>query len=197
MPVTEFYTNPLPNILKNVTKNNLELNLKEATSTLLEMARNSCWNNISENTSYIISEIKNDSRNFNIQRIKKNQVNRKKKPVSLEKITTELISIYQNLYDINLEIYKSQKNKTIVDIRYYPKSALESDYYEKVKNNEPMLHCKVRIPPYVSDKSKKFDVNWELGGIRHEWNKFIGKLKYQIWKIKYDQNINLRNKNVG
>ncbi|MGY5353488.1 hypothetical protein [Wenyingzhuangia sp. IMCC45467] len=163
--------------MKNVTKNNLELNLKEATSTLLEMARNSCWNNISENTSYIISEIKNDSRNFKIQRLERKKANRKKKPVTLKKATTELKSIYENLYDINLEVFKSRKNKTIVDIRYYPKSALESDHYEKIKNNEPMLHCKVGIPPYVSDKSKKYDVNWELGGIRHEWNTFWNRIQ--------------------
>ena len=176
--------------MKNVTKNNLELNLKEATSTLLEMARNSCWNKISENTSYIISEIKNDSRNFEIHRFEKNKENQKKKPVTLENATAELKSIYQNLYDINLEIYKSQKNKTIVDIRYYPKSALESDYYETVKNNDPMLHCKVGIPPYASNKSKKYDVNWELGGIRHEWNSFWNRIQFK-WKYRN------RIKNVG
>lgn len=166
-----------------ITKNNLELNLKEATSTLLEMARNSCWNYISQNTSYIISEIKNDSRNFKIQRIEKNKVNRKKKPVSLQKVTSELKSIYEDLYDINLVIYKSQKDKTIVDIRYYLKSSLETNYYETVKNNEPMLHCKVGIPQYAHGKSKKYDVNWELGGIRHKWNLFLNNIQFK-WKYR-------------
>ena len=159
------------------------MNLKEATSTLLEMARNSCWNHISDNTSYIISEIKNDPRNFNIQRIENNKANRKKKPTTLENATADLKSIYDNLYDINLEIYKSGKHKTIVDIRYYPKSALESDYYEKVKNNAPMLHCKLGIPPYVNDKSKKYDVNWQLGGIRHHWKSFWNRLQFK-WKYR-------------
>ena len=102
--------------------------------------------------SYIVSEIKNDSRNFKIQRLERNKANRKKKPVTLKNAKSELKSIYENPYDIDLEIYKSRKNKTIVDIRYYSKSALESDHYEKVKNNEPMLHCKVGIPPYTTDK---------------------------------------------
>jgi len=169
--------------LKEVTKNNIELNLKEATSALLKMARNSCWNKISDDTCYIISEIKNDSRDFKIQRIERKKANRKKKPISLEKATAELKSIYKNLYDINLEIYKSLNDKTIVDIRYYPKSALESDFYEAEKNNDPMLHCKVGIPPYAKGKSKKYDVNWELGGIRHEWKSFWNRLRFK-WKYR-------------
>jgi len=169
--------------LKNVTENNLELHLKEATSTLLKMARNTHWNTISNNTSYIISEIKNDSRDLRIQRLEKNKANRKKKPITLEKATAELKLIYHNLYDINLEIYKSQNNHTIVDIRYYQKSELEPDYYKAVKNNPPMLHCKIEVPPYASNKSKKYDVNWKLGGLRHEWNLFLSRILFK-WKYR-------------
>lgn len=44
-----------------------------------------------------------------------------------------------------------------------------------------MLHCKISIPPYVKkDKIKKFDINWELGGLRYKWNMFRWKTKYQI-----------------
>ncbi|MGB1039399.1 MAG: hypothetical protein ACPGVD_00835, partial [Flavobacteriales bacterium] len=64
--------------MKIVTKNNLELNLKEATSSLLEMARNSCWNKISNNTSYIISEIINNEQNFFDKRVKRKKANEKK-----------------------------------------------------------------------------------------------------------------------
>jgi len=35
-----------------------------------------------------------------------------------------------------------------------------------------MFHCKVAIPPYQKNKSEKYDVNWELGGVRHEWKMF-------------------------
>lgn len=169
--------------MKNISKNNLEINLKKATSNLIEMARNSCCNEISENTSYIISEIKNDLLNFKIQRIEKNKTNKKKKAVTLKEVTAELKLIYEDLYDINLEIYKSQKNKTIIDIRYYLKSTLEPDYYEKVKNNDPMLHCKIGIPPYVVDKSKKYDVNWERNGIKHKLNLFWYRILFN-WKYR-------------
>ena len=102
------------------------------------MARNSCWNKISNNTSYIISEIVNDERNFFDKRIERKKANDKKKPKSLEQITTELKDIYENLYDINLYIYKSKKESTIIEIQYYPKSSLESDFYETVKENNPI-----------------------------------------------------------
>lgn len=183
--------------MKKVTKNNLEQVLKEATFTLLEMARNSCWNKISDNASYIISEIKNDERNFKIQRIERKKVNDKKKPTSLEQATTELNAIYDNLYDINLEIYKSKKDRTIVEIRYFPKSSLESDFYETVKDNEPMLHCKIGLPNYRKNDAEKFDVNWELGGIRHEWNNLLGKIRFKIYEYKYLKRKKLRNKNIG
>jgi hypothetical protein len=166
------------------------MNLKVATSTLLEMAKNSCWNKISDNTSYIISEIVNDERNFFDKRIERKKVNDKKKPKSLEQITTELRDIYKNLYDINLYIYKSEKESTIIEIQYYPKSSLESDFYETVKSNEPMLHMKIGIPPYVNTKTKRYDVNWELGGIRYEWNTIWNRLKFK-WKYRN------RIKNVG
>ncbi|WP_025744129.1 hypothetical protein [Aquimarina pacifica] len=143
-------------------RENLEQNLKEATSSLLEMAKNSCWNKISDNTRYLISEIKNDELNILDKRKDRKRKNDKKISKSLEQISSELRDIYENLYDINLYIYKSEKDNTIIEIQYYPKSSLESEFYETVKNNEPMLHCKIAIPPGYNDKKEKIDVNWEL-----------------------------------
>ena len=157
------------------------------------MAKNSCWNKISDNASYIISEIKNDVPN----RTERKKANDKKKPKPLEKITTELKAFYENLYDINLYIFKSEKESTIIEIQYYPKSSLESDFYETVKSNEPMLHCKIGLPHYRKNDTEKFDVNWELGGIRHEWNNFLGKIRFKIYEYKYLKRKRLRNKNVG
>ena len=49
---------------------------------------------------------------------------------------------------------------------------MEISYRSKIKDNDPMLHCKIGIPPYRKDESDKYDVNWELGGFRHRWNMF-------------------------
>lgn len=47
-----------------------------------------------------------------------------------------------------------------------------------------MLHCKVGLPNYRRNDTDKFDINWELGGIRHEWNSFLGKVRFKIWEYK-------------
>jgi hypothetical protein len=155
------------------------------------MARNSCWNKISNNTSYIISEIvENDGMNLFERLPKRKKENNKKTTKSLEQITVELEDIYEKLYDINLHLYQSKKNSTIIEIRYYSKSSLESEFQETVKNNEPMLHMKIGIPPYVNNKTEKYDVNWELGGIRYELNLFW-------WRMKFNWKYRNRIKNVG
>jgi len=76
------------------------------------------------------------------------------------------------------------KNKTIIDIRYFLKSKLEIDYQPNVKEQEPMLHCKICVPPYLNNKEEKYDVNWELGGIRYNWKMFLWRSKYRLNKIR-------------
>ena len=179
----------------------LQEKIRNATSSLTDMANNMCWNKISENCEYIKSEIDESiGKNFfERAKIRKN-INDKKSPKSLSGIVADLTEFYENLYDINLYIYKSLPNKTIIEIRYFLKTSHTDEFYPTIKNNEPMLHCKVGIPPYVAkkpnstEKQELFDVNWELGGIRHEWKKFW-------WRAEYRINRNLKNrkrkKNVG
>ncbi|MDH7447818.1 hypothetical protein [Aquimarina sp. 2201CG14-23] len=165
-------------------KTELENKISDATSSLIDMATDICWNKISRNCEYIMSEIDETVGENYFERAKiRKRVNDKKSPKSLSEIVAELTVIYENLYDINLYIYKSLPNKTIIEIRYFLKTSHTADFYPKIINNEPMLHCKVARPFYVTkslnsnEPEKKFDVNWELGGIRHELNKFLGKLR--------------------
>ncbi|WCO00267.1 hypothetical protein [Psychroserpens ponticola] len=185
-------------------KTELENKIQDATSSLIDMATDICWNKISRNCEFIMSEIDESiGKNFFERAKLRKKTNEKKSPKSLNEIVADLTKIFENLYDLNLHIYKSLPNKTIIEIRYFLKTSHTVEFYPTIVNNEPMLHCKVARPFYITElpnsnkTERKFDVNWELGGIRHEWNKFIGKLKYRIWKIKYDRKIKLRNKNVG
>lgn len=156
-----------------MTKENLHYDLEEATEKLLGIARDRSWNTISNNCLYIISEIKDSNgKNFFEQRLIRKKVNRNKKPKPLQLAISELESIYENLYDVNLHVFHSTLKQTVVEIQFYPKSSLDKDYVEKVKDNDPMLHCKVAIPPYSNDDKSKFDINWELGGLRHEWKMY-------------------------
>lgn len=160
-----------------MTMNTLEQDIKNSVSALLEMASVSCWNDISENCVYIISEIK-DVENIKLERIERNKINEQKTPYSYEEMIADLKNIYRIIYDINLYVYKSEKDRTIIDVRYYPNTNFDDDFLEKVKDKTPMIHCKINNPPYIStfddayDRQEKFDVNWELGGIRHQWKMF-------------------------
>lgn len=179
-----------------MTKAELEKKISDATSSLVDMATDICWNKISRNCEYIMSEIDESiGKNF-FERAKiRKKVNDKKSPKSLKVIVAELTAIYENLYDINLYVYKSLPNKTIIEIRYFLKTSHTAEFYPTIINNEPMLHCKVARPFYItkSPNSKepeiKFDVNWELGGIRHELNKLLVKTRYRIWKYKNKQKL--------
>jgi len=159
-----------------VKKDNLENIISDLSSKLLDMATDICWNKIRRNCQYILSEIdENQGENF-FERAKiRKRVNEQKKPKSLKEIVMDLNLIYENLYDINLYIYNAKRNETIIEIRYFLKTSHTKDYYPVIKNNESMLHCKVAMPPYHIE-GKKFDVNWELGGFRHEINMMWSKM---------------------
>lgn len=139
--------------------------LEEATAKLLEMAHDSCWNTISDNCEFILTEINEDKEsNYYDERKLSRTENLNKTPTTLKQVVDELQNIYLKLYDVNLFIFHSMKHKTIIDIRYFLKSKLNPDYQQKIKDNRPMLHCKIGIPPYQTNKEAKFDINWELGG---------------------------------
>ncbi len=154
-----------------------KIDIQNLSDKLIELAQNSCWNDFSNSYSYILSEIINDEKNFFKKRIEREKLNSKKRPLSLKQAREELDKLYLNLYDVNFYVYKATKNKTIIEIQYYLKSSLDKDYYEKVKENEPMLHCKVATPFYLRKKDDKFDINWELLGLRYNWNIFLHRLR--------------------
>ena len=154
-----------------------KFDIQDLSDKLIELARNSCWNNFSNSYAYIFSEIVNDDKNFFEKRIERKKLNSKKKPLGLEQARAELDKIYPNLYDVNFYVYNATKSKTIIEIQYYPKSSLGLEYFEKVKDKEPMLHCKVSTPFYLKNENDKFDVNWELLGARYKWNVLLHRLR--------------------
>ncbi|MCD2258937.1 hypothetical protein [Psychroserpens luteolus] len=164
-------------MLKKVKKEDLKSDLEDATMRLLQLARQTCWNTISSNAVYIISEIEKNPKDIHINTLKSRKKKNDKKTVkSLEQITQDLNNIYDNLYDINLYVYKSTTRYTIIEIQYFPKSSLEASFLKTVKEERPMLHSKITFPIYRKNNSEKFDVNWELQGLRYKWNMFWHRL---------------------
>lgn len=155
-------------------KESIKEDIQETSAKLLEMGRKLSGNKISNNRLYIFSEIRDidDLSNFSMERKLRKKDNGIKTPVILEKLSPVIENLYENLYDLNLYIYRSLKEYTIIDIRYYPKSSLEPGYRRTVQDNEPMLHCKTAIPPYLLNPEQKFDINWEHKIWNYRWKMF-------------------------
>src|SRR5579871_4069993 len=141
--------------------------IQESIPKLIELARSLTWNKISENYKFILSEIRNSDKDFHEQQKIDKKKNDKKIPITFAELTPTLQRLYASLYDIHLQIYRSTKSMTIIDFRYYLKSSLEETYRQKILSNPPMLHCKVPMPPWLSDGKEKFDINW----VHRQWLK--------------------------
>lgn len=155
------------------------LELEKATISLLKLAKECAYNNISDNCFYIISEIPKQEMDTETARKLRNVQNRAKQPVELTKLNKKLELLYPLTHDFNLFIYEARKDQTIIDIRHFPRTFLELDYQRQLADVPPMLNAKVPLPPYHID-GEKIDINWESGNIRHQWNMLKLKLKLRI-----------------
>jgi len=155
----------------------LQDEIQEAIPKLFSMARELTWNKISDNYKFILTEIKDSDKNFHVQSRLIKKGNDRKIPVTIQDLLPTLRRLYPNIYDINLHIYKATKTLTIIDIRYYPKSSLGTDYRQKVFNDPPMLHLKVAIPPWMTEKKEKFNINWEHNQWAIKWRLFLSRRK--------------------
>jgi hypothetical protein len=162
-----------------MTNETLFGDILKATQSLLDLAGEVSWNKISDNCRYIISEIKDSTDDFMIQRRRSKAENRQKVPGTLSDIIPKLQEKYDELYDINLYIDKAINGLTIIDIRYYSRLSLDTDYREKVSMQAPMLHSKVTNPPYRVE-GKRFDINWENENLRYKWNSFLLRVRVKF-----------------
>ena len=146
-----------------MTPDRVYADLEQLIPRLLEMARGLTWNRISDNCLFIISEIRDTPINAHARRKIIRQQNDAKQPVPLHALLSALRQLYPNLHDINLHIYHATRDRTIIDIRYYPRTSLPEAYCQQVAAHPPMLHGKVATPPWLASgaKGEKFDINWE------------------------------------
>lgn len=163
-----------------MNKEYLKEKIESCIGNLQRLAKINCWNEISFNYVFIVSDFNEfEGSNFFEQRKARNKVNKFKTALSLDSVIEILNKESHDFYDVNLYIFKASKKETIIEIQYYRKSNLEPNYFEIVKNEKPMFHSKISLPSYFLE-GRKFDVNWELGGIRHSWNHFLSQIKYRI-----------------
>jgi len=164
-----------------ITRENLYHTIKKATITLLEMAREHSWNEISNDVKFVIKKVETDIlenlKPFEGNKIRKRLLNSKEE-LSLDKAIEQLKSEFESIYLIELYIFKVTTKQTIVEIEILEKSTLDAEYRKTILSDPPMLHCKVAIPPYIDTKSKdKFDINWQLETFEFKWKMFWHRVK--------------------
>ena len=143
--------------------NSFYAELNRTVPLLLNMARDLTVNHISDNFEFILSEISDMPVDAHERRKVIKQQNEDKRPVPLSALMPALCQLYPNLHDVNLFIYHATRNRTIIDIRYYPRTSPTEAYRQQVAT-----------PPWLSlaTKTRKFDINWERRIGRAKWKMF-------------------------
>ncbi|MGH1516697.1 hypothetical protein [Chryseobacterium sp. JK1] len=168
-----------------MNQNDLKNHIKICIANLLRLAEINCWNTISPNLFFILSDFNEfEGKNSFGRDRSRIRINKSKELLTLDSAVEFLYKELDDLYDVNLYIFRSSKKETIVEIQYYRKSNFDADYFEVVKDNLSMFHSKIEIPVYALE-GKKFDVNWKSGGgWHHTWKSFLWRNFLYKHKIK-------------
>jgi hypothetical protein len=166
-------------------RDTLHLHIKDASQDLLRMARDHSYNRISDNLVYIISKPEQEvdqSIGFFDQYKQRKKNNDAKSTLTFDAAIKHLVEKFNDIYEIDLYVYKATHEKTIIEIGLIEKN---SDY-RKAATHVPLLHNKVCIPPYALNPDipvgepqlyKKFDINWQLNTLNHRWEMFCWVFK--------------------
>lgn len=166
-----------------ISPETLEEDLKLMADALLRTARDHTFNRLSDNCKFILSEIRTDDPYVPADK-KRKEENDRKEPLPLTELVPVIRDFYLDIYDINLYVYRSFKDLTVIDIRYFLKSSLDKEFAAQVVDRQPMSHSKLIMPPFLTDKKTKFDINWEHQVFRNKIRFFITGLKtrYERWR---------------
>ncbi|MGH1364434.1 MAG: hypothetical protein ACRBF0_12820 [Calditrichia bacterium] len=169
----------------------LERQILVATNQLIDCTRDFCWNTIPNSCAYILSDVTfRDGESLKDSMKRRNKENHKKMPSELTTLLSTLLALYPKIHEINLEIYRVIEEQTIVDIRYI---LHDPQYGLREKDHEVDVNWKIPIPPYA-DKyftslgrepggHRKFDVNWQVSGLKHYWRLFWFGMQVRIGRF--------------
>jgi len=152
----------------------------ELLSSLDGLVEECCFNSVSRNQLFILSEIdinpKENSRDPLLVRVAEIEAKKSKEVLNLKEVSSRLFSIYPDLYDINVTVFHSMKQKTFIEFSYVRKSHLDDGHPCRMSNVEPMYHAKLTTPFYLKDQNEKFDVNWQ----HQEWKNWWRRLQLKM-----------------
>lgn len=147
-------------------------NMNKELSLLLTEVRSKCFNDISDNVVFVLSDL---SESIQMKTIFQNQVerikrNEKKIPKKFNEILPDVEKLYhKKIYGIHLSIYESTISHTIIDIEYLLVDGLETNHQENTPIEPPKIYYKLEESPYTIKGRTKFDVNWHLEVKNTDW----------------------------
>lgn len=150
---------------------NIKESIEEMTAALLRMADDICYNRISRKVVYFTRMIKEKQKKEGFEETDKNtfQLYKKGKFLTAEQLVTEIKKHQKYLNEVDLNLYFSSAEKTVVLACLI--FTEKKNWFSYKLSERLIFHCGIKISPSYStnQENEKMDVNWHL-------DKFFAKM---------------------
>ena len=143
---------------------NIKESIEEMTAALLRMADDICYNRISRKVVYFTRLIKEKQKREDFEEADRNtfQLYKKGKFLTAEQLVTEIKKHQKYLNEVNLNLYFSSAEKTVVLACLI--FTEKKNWFSYKLSERLIFHCGIKISPSYSTNQEngKMDVNWHL-----------------------------------
>ena len=150
---------------------NIKESIEEMTAALLRMADDICYNKISRKVVYFTRLIKEKQKKEGFEETDRNtfQLYKKGKFLTAEQLVTEIKKHQKYLNEVDLNLYFSSAEKTVVLACLI--FTEKKNWFSYKLSERLIFHCGIKISPSYSTNQEngKMDVNWHL-------DKFFAKM---------------------
>ena len=150
---------------------NIKESIEEMTAALLRMADDICYNKISRKVVYFTRLIKEKQKKEDFEEADRNtfQLYKKGKFLTAEQLVTEIKKHQKYLNEVDLNLYFSSAEKTVVLACLI--FTEKKNWFSYKLSERLIFHCGIKISPSYSTNQEngKMDVNWHL-------DKFFAKM---------------------
>lgn len=150
---------------------NIKESIEEMTAALLRMADDICYNRISRKVVYFTRLIKEKQKREDFEEADRNtfQLYKKGKFLTAEQLVTEIKKHQKYLNEVDLNLYFSSAEKTVVLACLI--FTEKKNWFSYKLSERLIFHCGIKISPSYSTNQEngKMDVNWHL-------DKFFAKI---------------------
>ena len=143
---------------------NIKESIEEMTAALLRMADDICYNRISRKVVYFTRLIKEKQKREDFEETDRNtfQLYKKGKFLTAEQLVTEIKKHQKYLNEVDLNLYFSSAEKTVVLACLI--FTEKKNWFSYKLSERLIFHCGIKISPSYSPNQEngKMDVNWHL-----------------------------------